>query len=424
MRRSILATAVVAGLAATLSACGGTTTPTTSAAPGGSASAAPTDGPVVRDANADLVIWSDDKRAAALQSATEAFAKKQGIKIAVQAVSKDLQTNFITANQAGNGPDVVLGAHDWIGNMVQNSAISPVQIPSAAVAKLSPIAVKAMQFNGQSYGAPYAVETIGLFRNNKLTTVEPKSIEELVTAAKASGAENPLCLPVGQEGDAYHMQPLFTSGGGYLFAMSADGSYDPKDMGVGKPGSVEAATKIAALAKDGVLKTSIDGKNNISLFTEGKCAYMVSGPWALSDAKKANIDFTLSAIPGFEGAQPAKAFTGAQAMFVASKAKNKTVAEAFINEALTSEEIQTALYKVDPRPPALVELNAKLAAEDANTAKFGELAEKGDPMPNIKEMAAIWAPLGKAQSTVVSGDAEPEAAMKSAGDAIAKAIAG
>ena len=197
MRRSILATAVVAGLAATLSACGGTTTLTTSATQGGGSSAAPTDGPVVRDAKADLVIWSDDKRAAALQSAVDAFAKKQGVTIAVQAVSKDLQTNFITANQAGNGPDVVLGAHDWIGNMVQNSAISPVQIPAATAAKLSPIAVKAMQFNGQSYGAPYAVETIGLYRNNKLTTVEPKSIEELVTAAKASGAENPLCLPVG-----------------------------------------------------------------------------------------------------------------------------------------------------------------------------------------------------------------------------------
>lgn len=424
MRRSILATGIVAGLALALSACGGTTTPTPAASSGQpSPSTSPSDGPVVRDANADLVIWSDDKRAPALQAAAEEFAKAQGIKIAVQAVSKDLQTNFVTANQAGNGPDIVLGAHDWIGNMVQNSAISPIQIPAATASLLSPVALKAVQFNGQGYGAPYAVETIGLYRNNKLTTVEPKTIEEMVKAAKDSKSENPLCLPVGQEGDAYHMQPIFTSGGGYLFKMSADGSYDPKDMGVGKPGSIEAAKKISALAKDGVLKTSIEGSNNISLFTEGKCAYMISGPWALADLTKANVDFALMPIPGFQGGQPAQAFTGVQAMFIASKAKNKTVAEAFVNEALTSETIQTALYKVDPRPPALIALNTKLAAENANIAKFGELAEKGAPMPNIKEMAAIWGPLGKAEAAIVGG-ADPTSTMTSAGDAITKALAG
>lgn len=426
MRRSILATAMVAGLAVTLSACGGTTSnPTTGGSAGGDSTpaSAATDGPVVRDTNADLVIWSDDKRAAALQKAADTFAKAQGIKVAVQAVSKDLQTNFITANQAGNGPDVVFGAHDWIGNMVQNSAITPFQISPDATSKLSPIAVKAMQFNGQSYGAPYAVETIALFRNNKLTQVEPKSIEELVKAAKESKAENPLCLPVGQEGDAYHLQPIFTAGGGYLFGQTSDGSYDPKDLGVGKPGSVEAAKKIAALAKDGVLKTSIDGKNNISLFTEGKCAYMVSGPWALSDLKKAGTDFALSQVPGFEGGSPAKAFTGAQAIFIASKAKNKAVAEAFVNEALTSEQIQTELYNVDPRPPALVELNTKLSGDNPQVAQFGKLAESGEPMPNIKEMAAIWAPLGKAQAAIISG-ADPTSTITSAGETIAKAIAG
>ena len=56
--------------------------------------------------------------------------------VEVQAVSKDLQTNFVTASQQGSGPDVVVGAHDWIGNLVQNGAIDPVQLTAEQKARL------------------------------------------------------------------------------------------------------------------------------------------------------------------------------------------------------------------------------------------------------------------------------------------------
>jgi arabinogalactan oligomer/maltooligosaccharide transport system substrate-binding protein len=35
---------------------------------------------------------------------------------------------FVTAAQAGKGPDLVMGAHDWIGNLVQNGTIDPLQL--------------------------------------------------------------------------------------------------------------------------------------------------------------------------------------------------------------------------------------------------------------------------------------------------------
>jgi hypothetical protein len=40
-----------------------------------------------------------------------------------------------------------------------------------------------------------------------------------------------MALPVGANGDAYHMYPIYTSGGGYLFGKTAGGDYDPKDLG-------------------------------------------------------------------------------------------------------------------------------------------------------------------------------------------------
>src|SRR5699024_8562915 len=143
-----------------------------------------------------------------------------------------------------------------------------VQLPADAAEKLAPIAVSATTYEGQTYGVPYAVETLALYVNNDLTDAPaPATIEEMVAAARAGSAENALSLQVGEGGDPYHMQPLYTSGGGYLFGTDADGNLDPDDLGVGKPGSVRAAEKISELGEEGVLKTSITGENSISLFT-------------------------------------------------------------------------------------------------------------------------------------------------------------
>src|SRR5690625_7121678 len=55
-----------------------------------------------------------------------------------------------------------MGAHDWIGNLVQNGAISPVQLPSDVADTIAPVAIDAVTYDGQTYGVPYAVETLAL----------------------------------------------------------------------------------------------------------------------------------------------------------------------------------------------------------------------------------------------------------------------
>ncbi|PPK92431.1 arabinogalactan oligomer/maltooligosaccharide transport system substrate-binding protein [Kineococcus xinjiangensis] len=372
-------------------------------------------------AGADLVIWADDLRAKALKGVAEEFGEANGITVAVQAVSEDLQTNFVTANTAGNGPDVVVGAHDWIGNMVQNSAIDPLNLPEAQQAEFSDIALKGVTFDSKTYGVPYAVESIALFRNTDLVPDAPATVEDLVASGKASGAENPLCLQQGQEGDAYHMYPLYSSAGGYLFGQTPEGDYDPTDLGVGGPGSIAAAEKEAWLAKEGALKTSITGDNSISLFAEGKCAYLVSGPWATADVKKAGINYALSPIPGFAGMEPAQPLTGVQAFYVASKGKNKAFAEQFLLDAAATPETMDALYEAEPRPSALKDALAKQTAADADTAVFAQAAEGGQILPAIPAMAGVWEPLGKAHAAIING-ADPAQTMTSAGDAIRAAI--
>jgi len=187
-----------------------------------------------------LTIWVDDKRAPAVREAADRFAAESGISVVTDVVAKDLQTSFVTAAQAGKGPDLVLGAHDWIGNLVQNGVIDPLQMTDAARARFDPLAIKGVTFDGQLYGVPFAVANVVLIRNTELAPEAPKTMEELVAKGtelkKAGRVSEIMDLPQGAVGDAYHLYPLFTSGGGYLFGRDADGNYDPRTSGWPSPG--------------------------------------------------------------------------------------------------------------------------------------------------------------------------------------------
>ncbi|MEV4642147.1 maltose ABC transporter substrate-binding protein [Actinoplanes sp. NPDC049548] len=407
--RAITAVALIA-LAA---GCSGTDdTPTTAG------SAAPA-------AGGKLVIWGDDKRAAALKPFADRFGQENGVTVEVQAISKDQQTTFVTASQQGSGPDVMVGAHDWIGNLVQNGAIDPVQLTAEQQQGIAPNALKAVTFNGQTYGVPYATENLALIRNTKLAPEAPATVEDLVKTGQKLKAEKKaseiLCLQVGQNGDAYHLYPFFTSAGGYLFGRAANGDYDKKDLGVGKPESIAAFQKIAGLGEkgDGALKRSITVENSIATFTAGKCAFLVSGPWAITDAKKAKIAYDISPVPGFAGGKPAQPFLGVQTFYVAAKGKNKALAQEFVTNYVTTPELAVALYQAEPRPPALTAAFDQVKGADPDLAKFLDAGKNAVPLPAIPEMATIWDPFGKAESAVVGG-ADPKTALTAA----AKTISG
>jgi arabinogalactan oligomer/maltooligosaccharide transport system substrate-binding protein len=375
------------------------------------------DTPSAAAASGELVIWADDKRSAALKPFAEKFGTENGVTVKVEAISKDQQTTFLTASQQGSGPDVMVGAHDWIGNLVQNGAIDPVQLSDEQKNGIAANAIKAVTFNGQTYGVPYATENLGLIRNTELAPEAPATVEALVEAGKKLKAEKKvseiLCLQVGQNGDAYHSYPFYSSAGGYLFGTNAAGDYDAADLGVGKPESVEAFKKLSALGEkgDGALKRSITPENSIATFTGKKCAYLVSGPWAVTDVKKANLKYDISPVPGFEGGKEATPFLGV----------NKALAQEFVTNYVTTPELAVALYNAEPRPPALTAALDQVKGGDADLQKWVDAGKNAVPLPAIPEMAAIWDPFGKAEAAVIGG-ADAEKTVTAAGKTISGSI--
>jgi arabinogalactan oligomer/maltooligosaccharide transport system substrate-binding protein len=429
-RRPRRALAAIVGLALLTTACGGgggggASSPSGSAA----ASAAASEAGIPARGDADLVIWTDELKVGAVRRVVDTFAKDNGITVAVQVISKDLQAAFITANAAGNGPDVFTGAHDWIGNLVQNGAIEPLLLPPSLLQNYAPVAVKATTYQGKLYALPYGVEALTLYRNTAVAPDAPATLDEAFStgrAAVASGRiQNAFLLPVGDNGDAYHMEPILTAAGGYLFGTTATGDYDPADLGLSKPGALAAAQRIGALGEkgDGVLRRSVSTDNNIALFAGGKAAYLVSGPWALNDVTKGGVKFAISPLPGFSGGKPAVPFAGAQGFYVASHSKNKAFAQEFVTNAMNTPEAMQTMYDGAKLPPSMTVVQEKVATADPNVKVFIDAANAGAPMPAIPAMSAVWEPLGKAYAAIVGG-ADPARTMASAAGTIAKAIAG
>ncbi|MBT8225418.1 MAG: maltose ABC transporter substrate-binding protein [Dactylosporangium sp.] len=392
---------------------------------GGSDDTATNDASARTDGN--LVIWADDKRTEALRPFAEQFGTDNGLTVEVQAVSKDLQTNFVTASQSGKAPDVVVGAHDWIGNLVQNGAIDPVQLSAAQQQAFSDLAMQGVSYNGQIYGIPYAIENLALIRNTELAPTAPATIEDLVATGQRLGTAGKtseiMALQVGENGDAYHIYPLYTSAGGSLFGVKDNGDYDPKDLGVAKPEAVEAFKKIAALGEKGAgaLKRSITPENAIATFTSKKTAFLVSGPWALTDVKKAGITYEVTPVPGFAGGSVARPFVGVQTFYVATKGQNKVAAQEFVTNYVTRTDLAKALYDAEPRPPALTAALDQVASSDPDAMAFLEAGKDGTILPAIPEMAAIWDPFGKAEAAVIGG-ADPATAIPAAATAISDKI--
>ncbi|MCC3764606.1 maltose ABC transporter substrate-binding protein [Glycomyces sp. TRM65418] len=371
----------------------------------------------------ELVIWADETRTPVLKEFVKDFESQVGVKVTVEEHVETLREDFLTAAEQGQGPDIVVGAHDWAGQYAAAGAIAPITLSADKQGTLNETSVKAFTVDGNVYGVPYAMENLGLIRNTDLAPAAPTTFEELIAAGRAAGTDEVLTMEVGVDGNAYSAYPLFASMGGYLFKDDGAGNLDPTDVGVDSPGGVAAFEKFAELGADGVLKTTIDASNTIPFFVDGKTAFMISGPWALVDVQGAGLNYEVTAIPGFEGQGPASPFLGVQGFYVSATAKNAVFAQEFVTNYVLTEDLQRSLAEAGGRLPALTAAAEAFSAGNADIQGFAAAGESAVPMPNIPAMNAVWEPFGRAEADAIDGVATGAEAAGTAAQAIRDAVA-
>lgn len=399
MRRSI-PIAVVAGLTLALTACGGDggTEP--------SAPASPTDSATnPAGATGGLTVWVDETREAAVTAAAADFESEADVTVDVVLKNfEDIRTDFIAQVPTGEGPDITVGAHDWLGELTSNGVVQPLELGDKA-SEFEPVSVAAFTQDGQVYGLPYAVENIALIRNTALAATAPATWDEAIAAGQAAGTRYPFLIQTGTEGDPYTYYPFQTSFGAPVFAQNDDGSYRPELTLGGEPGHA-FATWLQQQGAAGLLSSDITYDIAVEAFRNGESPFIVGGPWMLAQFE--GLDLAIDPIPS-AGGEPAQPFVGVQGFYVSAQSDNTLLATDFLVNFLSTEEAQLALYEAGDRPPALIAA-ADTASADPITAGFRAVGAEAVPMPSIPEMGSVWAFWGVTEANIISGAAEPVAA--------------
>ena len=338
-----------------------------------------------------LVVWAEEKVATALDPLVGAYEAAAGVDIEVVVYDFGaIRTDVQTAGPAGEGPDVFLGAHDWVGELAANGVVAPLDLGSVA-SDLFEVGVTAFSYGGEVYGFPYATEAIAMFYNADLVDSVPATWEEAKTACDTAGTEFCVGTP---SNDAYHNHPFIASAGGYVFAST--GGFDASDVGLDNAGAIASAEYLDGLVKNGTVY-SADYGGAMSNFQEGRALFWMTGPWARGDASAVNYGVGL--IPQFDG-NAATPFVGVRGAMVSSFSDNQVLAQSFILDFFATIEVQQAMYESDPILPATKSLFAVVEAADPIAASFAASASNGIPMPNIPEMGSVWGPMADALNVI------------------------
>ena len=390
MKRTLTITAFAGIAGLVLSGC---------SAAGGGAEGGP------EESASEIVVWVDADRGTVLKDAAAEFTKESGVK--VKLVQKDfpkIQEELIAQVPTGKGPDITIAAHDWLGNLVSNGVLQPVELGDSA-ADYQPVAITAMSYEGKTYGVPYSIENIALVRNTALAQSAPATFDEMVAAGKAAGTEFPFLVPVGPESDPYHLYPFQTSFGAPVFGTNADGSYNPEELSIGNAGGEAYAAWLAEQGAAGTLSVNLTGDIAKEKFNAGASPFFITGPWNVPDMTAAGLSVAIDPIPS-AGGEPAQPFVGVQGFVISAKTKNALAATDFLTNYIGSEAVQTALYEIGGRAPALTAA-FEAASSDPIIAGFGAVGATAVPMPNIPQMGKVWQFWGVTEAAIITGQGDP-----------------
>jgi len=359
-----------------------------------------------------LLIWiNGDKGYNGLQKIGDEFAKKTGVQVTVEH-PEDAPGKFQQAAAAGKGPDIWIWPHDRIGEWIAGGLLQPLTPSKKLRDDIDPLAWKAFNVGGKTWGYPISIEAVSLVYNKALVKTPPKSFEEVMALDKQLAKDGKKAI-LWDYTNTYFTWPLLAANGGYAFKLKPDGTYDPADTGVNNAGAVKGAELLNKLIREKYMPEGSGYAEMEAAMAQGKVAMMINGPWSWDNLKKANIDFAVAKIPTV-GGKKAAPFVGVLGAMLNKSTPNKDVAVEFIeNYMLSTKGLKMINDDVPLGTPASKTLFAELKSDPKIQATMAS-AQDGSPMPNNPEMGRFWSAMVSALGNIMDGRQSAKEALDGA----------
>ena len=369
--------------------------------------------PVVEEPAATLRIWADEQRAPVLTELGAQFQAEYNVEVVVENIA-GIRDQFLVAAPAGEGPDIIVIAHDQLPALTESGLIAELDL-GAKAADFDPETLKAYSFEGKLYGMPYARENLGFFYNADVVEEVPTTWQGVYDLSRELIDAGEVQFGIVLAGTSYDAYPWMTSQGGYVFGLDENGDYNPEDVGVGSEGMIKFGEMALQWKEDGILSDNLDNTTAKSMFLNGDVAFFMNGPWEINNLKESGLNFGIAKFP--DGGYP---FMGVQGFAVNAMSENILLAQAFLTEFVATEDAMMALYEADPRAIAYTPAAEKI--DDPYLQGIAEAGENAVAMPAIPEMGKVWGDWGNALTFVFDGSKTPEEAYTFAQEAIVAAI--
>lgn len=423
MKNTVATLAAVAlGSALVLTGCSGTA---------GSASTA-TSGPVT------LTFWHGYTEAdgKVLDKIVQDFNASQSA-VKINTTTKTwavIGDTLLPALSAKQGPDIVALPAENLPVYAAKGAFATLDdFYASATTKsdsLNPNAVEMEKIGGSYYGVPTGFVPLsviynkGLFAKAGISTF-PTTWDEWVADAKK--------LTIDQNGDGTPEQyglalpDHATVGNGVwasLFYGNGGALVDGSKSVVDSAANVQTLTYWAnAVIKDKISPTGLDGVASDKLFSSGKAAMEVGGPWMAGVAADNKIDYGIAAIPAGPQGQAASAIGISAAVTAQAGEAKKAAAEKFF-DYLFSKDVATTWSLGSGWPPLRTDIPSSDVSSNPVVASLTEIAGTAKPLlPGVATSSDVLKAVDEATQKALAGG-EPSALLKTASAAVQQSLAG
>ena len=389
-----------------------------------------------------IVIWTDSNRTAAVKSLFS--AGWSGAKVSV--VTKDFGAirDDLGTVKADAAPDVIVGAHDWTGQLAANGSIVPLTIDATTKSAIPGYALDAFSYNGSNYGMPTQLENVALVRNTALAPTAPTTFAQLKSMSKTicdtglalatkknadTGKAIPGCARIDYPMNGYHEYPLLSGLGGGAFKRT--NGTDDANTPIFYNNTVKSNIDVVrGWAADTTFLNKGDEDYGYAKFFANKNPFMVTGPWSIGDLKRSKLKIAISAVPNIVSGINPVPWLGVQGFMVTKFAAGHGVgsqANSLVTDSskgMASAKAQKSLSGSNFRAPA----RADVVVTDPLIAAFGAAGVGGISMPNIPQVGCYWSSAGGAWSSIfnasVNDRVDAGTAFQKAQDDIAACVRG
>lgn len=358
-----------------------------------------------------LNIWiSADKGYNGLAEVGRRFETETGVKVVVEHPGK-LEELFPQVASTGDGPDIIIFAHDRFGGYAQAGLLAEVKPSTEFKAKLADIGWEANKYNGKQIAYPIAIEAISLIYNKDLVATPPKTWEEVEKLDSELKTKGKRAIMWNLQ-EPYFTWPVISSQGAYAFKITPNG-YDVKDIGVNNEGAQKGLQFVVDLVNKKVINADMDYAVSEAAFNKGNTALTINGPWSWANIEKSGINYGVAVLPTLNG-KVSKPFVGVLSAAVNASSPNQDLAKEFIENHLLTDEGLTLINTDAPLGAVALKSYQEKLAQDPRIAATMTNAENGEIMPNIPQMSRFWYSEKAAISNATSGRQSVKSALDEA----------